>query len=74
MTKKQANEEAIKKPQSTKVETLFTRYEIMSQPSAFGVNHLVLIGAMAEMKEEKYSRNQVLEAVKSFKGRKVEQK
>lgn len=74
MSKKETNEMVQKKPQPLKVETLFDREEIMGQPSAFGVSHFVLIGAMAEMNDEKYSRSQVLEAVKKFKGKKVEQK
>lgn len=74
MSKKEINEVVQKRPQPLKVETLFDREEIMRQPSAFGVSHFVLIGAMAEMNEEKYSRSQVLEAVKKFRERKVEQK
>lgn len=74
MSKGKEKEVVQKKPQPLNVETLFDREEIMRQPSAFGVSHFVLVGAMAEMKDEKYSRSQVLEAVKSFKERKVEQK
>lgn len=74
MTKNEKKEVVTKKPQPIKVETMFLREEIMRQPSAFGVSRFVLIGAMAEMNDESYSRSQVLEAVKSFKGRKVQQK
>lgn len=57
-----------------KGETLFPREEIMKQPSAFDVSPYVLIGAMAEMNGEEYSRSQVLEAIKKFKRKKVKQK
>lgn len=73
--KKDEKKEAVKqKSEPLKAETMFEREEIMRQPSAFGVNYFMLIGAMAEMNDEKYSRSQVLDAVKSFKERKVEQK
>lgn len=71
------NEEVETKPKkkaALKVESMFPREEIMKQPSAFGVSHFVLIGAMAEMNDKEYSRSQVIEAVKKFEGRKVEQK
>lgn len=63
-----------KKSTPLKEESMFPREEIMQQPSAFGVSQYVLIGAMAEMKDKKYSRSQVLIAINEFKERKVEQK
>lgn len=73
--KKDEKKDVVKQsPKPLKGETMFEREEIMRQPSAFGVNHFMLIGAMAEMNDEKYSRSQVLDAVKLFKERKVEQK
>lgn len=62
-----------KKSKPMNVETLFPREEIMRQPSAFGVNHYVLAGAMVDKNEEVYSRSQVLAAIDEFKKRKVRQ-
>lgn len=72
-----ANEKSEIKPKpkvALKAETMFPREEIMKQPSAFSVSPYVLIGAMAEMNDEEYSRSQVLDAVKTFKERKVKQR
>lgn len=63
-----------KQSQSIKGETMFHRDEILQNPQAFGVSGYVLLGAMADMTDEQYSRSQVQEAIKSFSKRKVEQK
>lgn len=71
----ESKEVAKTKPKApSKVETMFPREEIMRQPSAFGVTNYVLIGAMAEMNKEEYSRSQVLAAIEKFKKKKVKQK
>lgn len=74
MTKSEKKKIETKKATPLNAETLFPRKEIMKQPSAFGVGSYVLVGAMAEMNDEEYSRSQVLEAIKKFKVRKVKQK
>lgn len=74
MTEKKEAKATPKEKAPLKVETMFPREEIMRQPSAFGVSHYVLIGAMAEMNDKEYSRSQVLKVVESFKKRKVKQK
>lgn len=68
------NKERKTTPKALKIEVKFPREEIMASPSAFGVPDYVLIGAMAEMNEKEYTRNQVVEAIKKFKRKKVEQK
>lgn len=73
MTKNEEIEAKPKKKAALKVETMFPREEIMKQPLAFDVSHYVLVGAMAEMNDEEYSRSQVLDAIKKFKERKVKQ-
>ena len=62
------------KDQPIKGETLFSREEILQNPQAFGVSSYVLVGAMAAMTENQYSRSQVQAAIKAFSKRKVEQK
>lgn len=63
-----------KEPDSIKGETMFPRDEILQNPQAFGVSHYLLLGAMAEMTNEQYSRSQVQTAIEEFSKRKVEQK
>lgn len=74
MTNKEKKTKAKEVPKALNVEMKFMREEIMASPSAFGVPDYVLVGAMAQMNEKEYTRNQVVEAIKNFKGRKVEQK
>lgn len=73
MKNEEKNTKANAKPKALKVETKFPRAEIMANPSAFGVADYVLVGAMADLDESEYSRNQVLEAIEKFKKKKVKQ-
>lgn len=74
MTEIKETKTAPAKKQAIVGETMFTREEILSNPQAFGVSSYMLVGAMAEMTNEKYSRSQVQVAIEKFNKRKVEQK
>lgn len=74
MTNKEKKTKTKEAPKALNVEMKFPREEIMESPSAFGVPDYVLIGAMAQMTEKEYTRNQVVKAIKNFKRKKVEQK
>lgn len=72
MTKSEETKKA-KQKAPLKAETMFPREEIMRNAYAFGVTDYTLIGAMASMNDEEYSRSQVLAAIEKFKKRGVKQ-